>query len=137
MVQALERSLEASSPTVRSREELLSICKLGQLSDIVWRVVDSYQTAMITDCLLPDTGREDFVSVFVAAMLCTSIKSLQISVTNIKQVVKERPGGEGQQAEVATRVMQRTQQLIQGTPRGAVFEYGGRLKTLPQSFKIS
>jgi hypothetical protein len=64
MVQALERSLEASSPTVRSREELLSMWKRGQLSDTVWRVVDSYQTAMITDCLLPDTGREDSVSAF-------------------------------------------------------------------------
>ncbi len=119
--QALERSLEASSPTLRSREELLSICKRGQLSDSVWRIIDSYQTAVVSDCLLPDTSRDDSVSAFLAAMLCVSVNALQISVPNILQLIKG-----GQREEVTTRVMQRTQQLIQGTPHSAVLEYGGR-----------
>jgi hypothetical protein len=78
VVQALERCLEALSPTVRRREQLLSICKRGQLSEIVLRVVDSYQIALITDCLLPDTSRDDSVNAFLAVMLLTSINALQI-----------------------------------------------------------
>jgi hypothetical protein len=78
VVQALERCLEALRPTVRSREERLSICKRGHLSEIVLRVVDSYQIALITNFLLLDTGREDSVKAFLAAMLCASINAIQI-----------------------------------------------------------